>query len=109
MRQLLEMASPPLLEGGALTTYRVRVVVLQKGLLQRYFWLICSSFFFEFCSLLGPSGEPLSLHLLLNVCVHTAYAGEVTPSQAILSSNSFSEMVPPVLLEEQGQRLSGST
>lgn len=109
MRQLLKMTNPPLFEGGALTTYNKGYSPPEGSATKLFFWLIYSSFLFEFCSFLGPSGEPLSLHLLLNVCAHRAYAGEVTPSQVSLSSNSFSEIVPLVLLEEQGQRLSGST
>lgn len=45
----------------------------QKGLLQNDFWLICSSFIFEFCFLLGPSGEPLSTSF--SMCSHSLHRG----------------------------------
>lgn len=73
-------------------------------------WFLAHLLFFTFW-VLFPF-RPLrraSLHLLLNVCAHTTSTGEVTPSQIILSSNTFSEMVPVALLEDQRQRLSGST
>lgn len=81
------------MKGGARTTYGARVTVLQRGLLQSYFWLTCSSFLLEFCSSPSPSGAPLSTSFPVSVLTQ-AYAGEVTPRQVILSFNTFSEMVP---------------
>lgn len=46
----------------------------------------------------------LSPHLLPGVCTHTAYAGEVTPRQVILSSNTFSKMVPLLLSRRTGTK-----
>lgn len=91
------------MKGGALTTYRARVTVLLRGLLQSYFWLICSSFLLESCSSPGPSGTPLSASFPVSVLTQ-AYAGEVTSSQVILSSNTFSEMVPLLLYRRVGTK-----
>lgn len=91
------------MKGGALTTYRARVTVLPRGLLLSYFWLICSSFLLEFCSSPGPSGAPLSTSFLVSVLTQ-AYAGEVTSSQVILSSNTFFEMVPLLLSRRAGTK-----
>lgn len=90
------------MKGGALTTYRARVTVLLRGLLQSYFWLICSSFLLESCSSPGPSGTPLSASFPVSVLTQ-AYAGEVTSSQVILIQHIFRDG-PTAPLQKSGDK-----
>lgn len=94
MRQLRVIAKPVSLEGRSTNHLRSKGYSPSGG--------VCCKAIFGSFSLLSslssvplqaPQEPPLSASFPMSVLTQ-AYAGEVTPSQAILSSNTFSEMVP---------------